>query len=122
MGMRDPDLAATHFSESLQMCRQQGIKWDAAFALDGLAEVEMQAGEAFQAATLFGAADALLDALGGRRSATDQDRHNELLQSLRDDVGEATFDKATTAGRAMTHDEAIDCALNGPSIPVQVAR
>jgi hypothetical protein len=117
MGMRDSDLAATHFGESLQMCRAQGIKWDAAFALDGLAEVERQAGEASQAATLFGAADALLDALGARRSAADQDRHDQLLQSLRNALGESAFNQAATSGRAMTRDEAIDCALNGPSIP-----
>jgi hypothetical protein len=33
LDMDDPNLAATHFAESLELCRQQGIKWGAAFGL-----------------------------------------------------------------------------------------
>ena len=111
LGMGDPSLAAMHFRESLVLCRKQGIKWDAAFALAGLGTVEMRRGDARQATTLFGAADALLDSIYARRSADDQAEHARILEALTDALGHKTFQHAFAAGRAMSRTEAIDCAL-----------
>jgi predicted ATPase len=116
LGMGDLSLAAVHFSESLELCRKQGIKWDAAFALDGVATVEMRRGDARQAATLFGAADTLLESIDARRSANDQAEHARILETLTEALGDKTFQRASAAGRAMGLTEAIDCAL-GRRVP-----
>jgi len=108
----DSNLAAAHFRESLEMCRQQGIKWDAALALAGLAEVSMAAGNLRHSARLFAAVDALLSALRAKRSADDQAEHDRMLQALKDLLGEAAFEQAWASGREMTREEAIACALD----------
>ena len=113
LDMDDLDLASTHFSQSLELCRQQGIKWGAAFALSGSAEVEMRRGNVRQAATLLAAADEVLHALQERRPSDDQPRHERMLESLAATLGEPQFQRASAAGRAMTRDEAIACALRG---------
>jgi predicted ATPase/DNA-binding XRE family transcriptional regulator len=111
LDMGDLNLAAAHFRESLGMCRKQGIKWAAAFALAGQAEVAMEAGGARQAARLFAAADALLGTLGERRSAADQAVHERKLLAVNDALGESAFQQASASGSAMTTDEAIAWAL-----------
>ena len=108
---RSPPRAATHFAESLELCRKQGIKWHAAFALDGLAEVEMRRGNARPASVLFAAADELLRALHDRRGTDDQAKHQRMLEALAATLGEPAFQQAYAGGRAMTRDEAIACAL-----------
>jgi tetratricopeptide (TPR) repeat protein len=111
LGMQDPTLAGSHFRQSLELCRKQGTKWEAAFALAGMAEVGMRRGHATQAATLFAAGDALLDTLGARRSIDDQAQHERMLHALSDKLGASAFQQATATGRTMTRDEAIDAAL-----------
>jgi tetratricopeptide (TPR) repeat protein len=111
LDMDDLLLAARHFADSLELCRNQGIKWHAAFGLDGLAEVEMRRGNARQATVLFAAADELLRALHDRRAADDQVKHQRMLEALAAALGESAFTQAYAAGRAMTRDEAIACAL-----------
>jgi tetratricopeptide (TPR) repeat protein len=113
LDMDDLDLASSHFSHSLELCRQQGIKWGAAFALSGSAEVEMRRGHVGQAAKLFAAADEVLHALQERRPSDDQPRHERMLESLAATLGEPQFELASAVGRAMTRDEAIACALRG---------
>ena len=110
--MGDPSLAATHFRESLELCRAQGIKWDAAFALAGLAAVAMHDGDARHAARLFAAADALLDTLGARRSVSQQAEHDRMLQTVRAALGEQAFEHACASGRTMTREDAIASALD----------
>jgi hypothetical protein len=128
LGMGDAGLAAMHFRESLDLCRKQGIKWDAAFALAGIAMVEMRRGDARQAATLFGAADTLLDSIDARRSADDQAEHARTLAALTDALGRKTFQDALAAGRAMSLSEAIACALgdlevsDGDGVPIDSIR
>jgi tetratricopeptide (TPR) repeat protein len=112
LGMGDTDLASAHFRESLEMSHQQGTKWDAAFALAGLAEVAMSTANASHAARLYSASDALLEALGAKRSADDQAEHQRTIQAVNDALGEPVFQQASASGRAMSHDEAIAFALN----------
>jgi predicted ATPase len=111
LDLDDVDLATTHFAQSLELCRQQGMKWGAAFALSGAAEVEMRRGNVRQAAMLFAAADEVLHALQERRSSDDQVRHERMLESLAATLGETLFQQVSAAGRAMTRDEAIASAL-----------
>jgi hypothetical protein len=61
---------------------------------------------------LCAAGDALLSALGERRSAADQTEHERTLQAVNDALGDAAFQQASAAGRAITPDEAIAYALN----------
>ena len=114
LDMNNTQLAATHYSDSLQLCREQGIKSGAAFGLAGLAQVTMRHGDLGQAVTLFAAADALLDALQERRPIDDQARHANMLRALAESLGASAFEAASAAGRAMTRDEAISYALSAP--------
>src|SRR4029079_4274574 len=100
--MHDLDRASTHFAQSLELCQQQGIKWGAAFALSGSAEVEMQRGNLPQAATLFAAADEVLRALQERRSSDDQARHERMLESLAALLGETLYQQVRHQGARMT--------------------
>jgi tetratricopeptide (TPR) repeat protein len=112
LDMGDSNLAAAHFRESLALCRQQGIKWDAALALAGLAEVSMAGGNLRHSVRLFAAVDALLFALHATRSAQDQAERERMLQAVKESLGEAAFEQAWASGREMTHVEAIACALD----------
>jgi hypothetical protein len=112
LGMGDMDLASAHFRESLEMSHKQGTKWDAAFALAGLAEVAMSTGNASHAARLYSASDALLEALGAKRSTDDRAEHQRKIQAVNDALGEPVFQQASASGRAMSHDEAVAFALN----------
>jgi predicted ATPase len=113
LDMNDMQLATAHYSDSLRLCREQGIKAGAAFGLAGVAEVAMRGGDAAHAVTLFAAADALLDALHERRSVDDQVRHARILESLAEALGGSAFEAARAAGVAMPRDEAIAYALGG---------
>jgi hypothetical protein len=112
LDMGDSNLAATHFVESLELCRKQGMQWAAAHALAGVAEIEMRRSDSRQAATLLAASDELLSALDSRGSIGGQAGYNRMLETLEESLGEHAFQQASAVGRAMTRLEAIACALD----------
>jgi hypothetical protein len=76
-------------------------------AMIGLAHVSWAQGELHRAAQLFGAAAALRTALAMRPPARDRVSEQVLLASLRDQLSASEFDKAYTAGEAMSLDQVL---------------
>lgn len=64
---------------------------------------------------LFGAAEALREALGVPPPPFIRDRYNQSVAEAREKLGEAAFTAAWQSGRAMTPDQAIEYALTRAS-------
>ena len=113
------DLAAARscFAESLRLAVSIEDKESIAFALEGAAGVAAAASDGDRAARLWGAADALRDAIGTPRPpSTGADDVAADLARTRDELGEEAFDRAWQAGRVAALEESM--ALVTSSVPV----
>jgi tetratricopeptide (TPR) repeat protein len=68
-----------------------------------------------RAATLLGAADAAMEAIGGAWPPDEKLHYESTQQALAAAMSPAELDRARAAGRAMTTQEAVDYALKGPA-------
>ena len=84
------------------------------YGLQGLAGVAALRGEAARAARLWGAAEALREAIGYPASPFDRSHpdYEGLLAPARSRLGEAAWEAAQAEGRMMTPEEAIEYALS----------
>jgi len=108
----DPNEAARHFGESLQLCATLGFKERIAFSLAGLAAVS--AGyDRERAARLLGAADALLEEIGARAESSWEGRWlaemTEPVRALADEPFTAAFELGRSSPQAIVQ-EALDFA------------
>ena len=112
-----------HLAESLTLLRELGDRWLTAFALEqsgGLAAaraaglVNAQPGD-FQAARLFGAAEALRETLAAPRLTRYRDHYQRGVAAARTQFDGATFAAAWAAGRALTLEQAIAESLKATS-------
>jgi len=97
--------------ESLAIRRELGDKGSVAWSLDSLAALCAAEAKALMAARLFGAAAALLEALGMRRLAPTQEQFGQKEDAVRQGLGTEAFERAYAEGRAMTMEEAVAYAL-----------
>jgi predicted ATPase/DNA-binding SARP family transcriptional activator/DNA-binding CsgD family transcriptional regulator len=112
----DPEKASPFYEESLRVSKVLGDRACASESLDGLACVAAATGEAARAGRLFGAAEAMREALSEAvvfqhtpEEAAWREPHRVRARSR---VGEATWEEALAEGRAMGLKEAIDYALS----------
>ncbi|MDQ5851927.1 MAG: tetratricopeptide repeat protein, partial [Chloroflexota bacterium] len=120
--------AAARFEESLILFQELGDRWRIADCLAGLAGVaamEEQRPEGRRdgrrAARLLGAAERLHDAIepdGRVGEPANQAEWDRTIAAVRAQLDEATFTAAWAAGRAMTMEQAITCALRQESAPM----
>jgi predicted ATPase/DNA-binding CsgD family transcriptional regulator/DNA-binding XRE family transcriptional regulator len=107
--------AARLFAESLALERELPYKPGIARCLVGLgilAEAQDESPEgAQQAARLFGAAEAILDAIGARLEPVDEREYQAGLAAARARLSPTAFEDAWTAGQALTLEQAIDEAI-----------
>jgi hypothetical protein len=82
-----------------------------AFCLAGLSEVAAMARQPERAARLSGAAENLLNMLGGHLEPPDLAEYERCLTLARTELGEGGFTSEQAAGRAMTLEQAIEYAL-----------
>jgi non-specific serine/threonine protein kinase len=124
----DHERARTSFEESLTLCKELGDKIIAAASLEGLACISGAKGEALRAAKLFGAAEALRQAVGAvaYQPTPEEDSLREPYRaSARSRLGEEAWEEALAKGRAMGLQEAIEYALSeedssmAPAVPEQ---
>ena len=104
----EPDVAAKHFDEGIQLGRRAGDKTIVLAGLIGLAGVAAAQGDATRAGSLLGAADVIREALGYQMwSATlGMYQHvNDLFATVA--PTEAERARLCDAGRALSYDEAI---------------
>ena len=108
----DPERAETFYEESLTLCKELGDKLVASKSLEGLASVAGIRGEAEQTARLFGAAEALLEAVSHQHPPEEVALREPYLAMARSRLDEAAWEAAWAEGRAMGLEQAIDYALS----------
>jgi predicted ATPase/class 3 adenylate cyclase len=107
----DQQQAEALHRESLALSRQLGDKLVAAEALEGLACSASARGEAERVARLFGAAEALREAVGYRQEPREHALRKPYLAVARPQLAEAKWEAAWTEGRRLGFEEAIAYAL-----------
>jgi non-specific serine/threonine protein kinase len=109
----DYERAAELYVEGLELAVEAGDKANAAYCLEGLAGLIAARDEPERATRLFGASEALLEAVGAPLYAHAQDRafYDSAVEGLRSRVGQKTFGALWTEGRAMPPEQAVDYAL-----------
>jgi predicted ATPase len=115
----DYALARTRHRESLLLKREMGEKNGIVESLEGLARVASQAppplGDPVRAARLWGAAEALREAIGAHLTPTDRARYEPSIAATQSRLGMKAYRAANDEGRAMTPEQAIDYALGDES-------
>jgi hypothetical protein len=105
------------FAESLALCRALGSQRCIAFCLAGLAGVAGGAGQPEQAARLFGAVEALLEAVDGHMWPADRADYERSVAAVRAALSADAFAAAWAEGRAMPLERAMCVALEESEIP-----
>lgn len=116
----DPKGAAEFFEQSLRLSLEVGHRHNIACCLAGLAEVAAATKRPERAAGLFGAADALLDAIGAVLDPVDRLEYDRNLEQTRAQLGRAAFETAHAVARVMSLEDAIDYgleAIQSPHLP-----
>ena len=103
--------AATLIRECLLLCQKPGDKRGISYCLALLARVTGDTGQPERAARLFGAAEALREAIHVRLEYVDRIEEDRNIDAVRTQLDEAAFAAAWAEGRAMTLEQAVDYAL-----------
>jgi transposase len=114
--------AAILFCTSLTQMRELGDHWGISHCLRGLAGVAAAQNQPEQAARLFGATEALLNATGMRLEPFEQGEHDQHIAVARAQLDEAAFAAAWAEGRALSLEQAISEALTSirkPAAPIR---
>jgi predicted ATPase len=99
------------YREALELVRQTGLKSEAAHMLERLGAVAVTQGRPELAAQILGGADILREEVDCTLPPLDQADHDRDVAVVRGKLGPAAFDKAWSAGRAMTLQEAVELGL-----------
>jgi tetratricopeptide (TPR) repeat protein len=106
----DYERARALHQESLELSRELGDKLVAAESLEGLA-CSAARGEEGRAARLFGAAEAVREAVGYHQTPRESALREPFLGTVRSRLEETKWVAALAEGRAMTFDDAVAYAL-----------
>ena len=111
----DYEEAASYLKESLSVIRELREKWFISRSLESLAQVLCAQGCHARAARLFGAGEAMREAVGASIMAAYRDDYDRSVVAARAALGDESFRAASAEGRAMTPDQAIAYALAEPT-------
>lgn len=107
-----PETALVSSKAALRIAARVGASVLAAWMLSEIASAERMRGNAPEAATLLGASDAYIDAIGAHRGpAAHQSWHDVTSSGLRDDLGDAEFERLHAVGSTLPLKVAIERAL-----------
>jgi tetratricopeptide (TPR) repeat protein len=109
--------ARTLLEEGLASFRELGDRWGILGTLEGMALLAGAQDQARRGARLWGAADALRQAIGTPRPPSDQARYDEAVQAMRSTLSEEGFSAAWAEGRTLPPEEAIALAMD--SVPAE---
>ena len=98
----DPRAAADRLIEVLEHLTARDDPQSRARALEALAAVAAEVGDAERAATLFAAAERARRSVGAAVWATDRVSHERTAERLRDRLDEMTYHAAVERGAALT--------------------
>jgi tetratricopeptide (TPR) repeat protein len=113
----DLDGARAAFGDALRLARRIGQKWSAAEAILALARLAADTGGWYRAATLHGAAQALVDQTGFGWHPDEAELRQESLDQIAAALGDEQLTQAYTQGTVLSFDDAIDLALGTSSPP-----
>jgi predicted ATPase/class 3 adenylate cyclase len=108
---KDYERAKALHEESLVLCRELGDKLIASESLEGLACAAGGKGDAERAARLFGAAEALREAIGYLQTPRESALRKPFLEAARAFIEDEAWQEAWREGRKMTFDESVSYAL-----------
>jgi tetratricopeptide (TPR) repeat protein len=106
--------AAAFCREALALARELGNQPILIFDLEGLAGVASAQGQATRAARLFGAAQALREAMHFPLAPSNQVYYEQMSSTARNQLGEAAYAAEWTMGGSMTSEVAAAYALDEP--------
>jgi predicted ATPase/DNA-binding SARP family transcriptional activator len=115
--MGDAAQARRWFAQALREHRETGQLRDTAEDLEGFARLARLQSDWERAARLWGAAESLREATGTPLTPEEQKEYERDQAAVREALGEAAFEAAWSAGRAMTMEHAIEEALNAAEGP-----
>jgi predicted ATPase/class 3 adenylate cyclase len=107
----DYSYARSLYKQGLALFQELGDKHSIAVSLAGLGGIETEMDQVHKGATLLGACQVLLEAIGAVMQAEDRIPYERGIASARSQLGEEAFEKAWAEGRAMTMEQAIAYAL-----------
>jgi tetratricopeptide (TPR) repeat protein len=105
------DRARDLLTRSLALSAQIGFPESVAYCLSGLGHVTVFEGDAPRAATLLGAAEGIVEEIGGRMLGAEQRLHEAALDEARHRLGDERLETAVAAGRDLGLEQAVAIAL-----------
>ncbi|HEX4896793.1 MAG TPA: hypothetical protein VFV53_00380 [Candidatus Limnocylindrales bacterium] len=99
--------------EALELEERSGDQFTTPFAFSGLAAIATERAQPERAATLVGAAEAIMAAQGMAWPPDERPHYERLLAVLPERMGGGAFEHARATGRLMTIGDAIALALGG---------
>jgi predicted ATPase/DNA-binding CsgD family transcriptional regulator len=119
----DHERARNSYQESLTLCIELDDRMVASESLEGVACISAAEDASERAASLFGAAEALREAVGYQHIPEEDALRAPYLAMARSRLDEAAWEEAWAEGRAMPMEQAIDYALSKgkPSPPISPA-
>jgi non-specific serine/threonine protein kinase len=109
------DTAEALAREALEICERIGDQFTKPFAISGLAAIATDRREFERAATLVGAAEAIMEAQHMAWPPDERPHYERMLAVLPEAMGSAEFDRARAVGGAMTSSEVVNFALGARS-------
>jgi tetratricopeptide (TPR) repeat protein len=109
IGLRQEDYTRAHasFIESLALRRDLGDKEGIAHCLEGLAQIAGACGQPQRAAQMWGAAEALREALGASTPPAERAAYERAIAAAHTQIDAAAWDAAWAAGRTLALEQAI---------------
>jgi hypothetical protein len=101
--------------ESLETGQRIGDEFTKPFAISGLAAIATERREFERAATLVGAAEAIMEAQQMAWPPDERPHYERMLATLPEAMGLSEFDLARSRGHSMASSEAVDFALGARS-------
>ena len=107
----DLDAAEALAREALEIEQRTGDRFTTPFAISGLAAIAAARGEFARAATLVGAAEAIMDSQQMAWPPDERPHYERLVAELPEAMGSDAFEQARGRGRSMSHGDAVEFAL-----------
>jgi non-specific serine/threonine protein kinase len=108
------DESETLIREALEIADRRGDEFMKPFALSGFAAIATERGDDRRAATLVGAAEAIMEAQNMAWPPDERPHYERMLAVLPERMDSAEFERARAAGRSMAIAEAVVFALGSP--------
>jgi tetratricopeptide (TPR) repeat protein len=109
----DIQKAGALFADNIQSTQKANLTIALVYTVEGLASLYVNQSQPERAARLFAWADAMRERIGDQRPPVEQASVERDLAVIHSTLNEATFEKLSTEGRAMTTDQVIALGFEG---------